>query len=1483
MECPNGHGLMIQGQKTWFCEECGIRQPRYPAPPEGPSARLAGLECLPSILAIPLHEFEEETHPVMRLHRLCDAIEILTRLFTIVSLAELRGRMGDAPLPEDLLRELQPQIERPTFGQWRNMLQAVSLAGRRSAPLVVPELPDFITRGLLPALTGGDSVRPEQSLIRLRNDLAHGGALTRAAAQGFLGTWEPWLENLTHQLSFLAEVDVCHFQEGIARSLIGPDHHAGSEQSLSADLRHALRDLDGHVILLRQECWLDLWPLCDYGRASIASPQGRRQASTESPQIYIRFQRDRLIYAALGVELPQSERTDVVAQFRGLFQLEARRPAPIEQVLDFEKEIRADSTAFVGRKAEIEHAKWVLKSVQSGVLWISGPGGMGKSYVLARLASDLGNAGGTWRIAWRFKVGDGVRCHRNAFFRHAIERIASGLGRSDVVPAKDPDALCSQLADLLDETAEHRVAKTGRAPRVLFVLDGLDEIERLDPSFPTVPFQLVRPNVAWLCAGRPERTLPQVFAVGHCTHVFPDGLPAMSDVDIRGMLIDRTGALKYDLLSMDREQTPPGSATTTVTNPAVQAVVDRAGGLPLFVHYVVQDILADHFRFDELERRLPPGLDAYYNDLLKRLSIGELQAILTPLVVTIACAAAPLEEETLLLLMVRRKVIREGSPGRALLQRAMAAIGSMVRSAQAPGGGEGFELYHFTFREHIREDRAGIIGEQNPLAREELCALVRGWQDVPVGHPARQYALRHGPRTLVEERRWDDLEALLTDLDFLEAKTEAGLVFDVSGDFDRALTILPATRSRSRILRLLHQALRYDLHFISRHPTTLFQCLWNRGWWYDSPGTAAHDNARVGGRPRAGLTWDRPGPERLSALLETWLASKKRRTPDFAWIRSLRPPPLAIGSGLLAVLVGHEKDALCVAWSPDRRSLASGSKDATVRIWDVTTGAELSVFRGHGRFVASVAWSPDGRLLASGSWDGSVRVWDVANNCELKCITGFADYVGSVAFSPDGCRLAGATSHAFSGAEVRIWDSGTWEELALIRDDRSSHLTVLFAPDGRLIIPGLPGRGVRVWEPGNDSKALSLDDLTEPRGSILGKDHNLVFASSAFYNFRGMLESISGPEASWIVDNNPGASLSPDLRLLAVPSANGSLEIWDMNVAGKPAKPAGATKRITSLVFSPDGQRLITGFSDGTISISALDSATETARITGLGCSIGPIVLSPGQRQFACGTGDHSIRIWDIESGREATRFIGHRGIARCLAFSPDGRWLASGSKDLSMRMWDVESGSELHWLRGHGGEVVSVAFSPVGRRLASGSTDRTIWLWDPRNGANLSRISGHRGAVTRLAFSPDGLRLVSGSKDETVRIWDPVAGTEILRLVGHRRHVTDVSFSRDGRQVISSSRDGTVRIWDGLTGECLEVFPGRSDISALAAGAAAYPWKVLARDSETSFEPAGGSKSKAWFPANLQNLATHPSGRIWAGSVDHVLYLVRLDVSGEQ
>ena len=78
----------------------------------------------------------------------------------------------------------------------------------------------------------------------------------------------------------------------------------------------------------------------------------------------------------------------------------------------------------------------------------------------------------------------------------------------------------------------------------------------------------------------------------------------------------------------------------------------------------------------------------------------------------------------------------------------------------------------------------------------------------------------------------------------------------------------------------------------------------------------------------------------------------------------------------IALLTGHTRRVNSVSFSPDGRTLASGSGDNTIRLWDGVTGAHLRTLTGHTSNVLSVSFSPDGRTLASGSWDDTIRLWD---------------------------------------------------------------------------------------------------------------------------------------------------------------------------------------------------------------------------------------------------------------------------------------------------------------------------------------------------------------------------------------------------------------------------------------------------------------------------------------------------------------------------
>ena len=89
-----------------------------------------------------------------------------------------------------------------------------------------------------------------------------------------------------------------------------------------------------------------------------------------------------------------------------------------------------------------------------------------------------------------------------------------------------------------------------------------------------------------------------------------------------------------------------------------------------------------------------------------------------------------------------------------------------------------------------------------------------------------------------------------------------------------------------------------------------------------------------------------------------------------------------------------------VAFSPDGTTLASGSSDQAVRLWEVSSGRTLRAFEGHKSGVTSLVFSPDGRNLASASHDGTVRLWDVATGVCLAILLALPE--GWAAFTPDG-------------------------------------------------------------------------------------------------------------------------------------------------------------------------------------------------------------------------------------------------------------------------------------------------------------------------------------------------------------------------------------------------------------------------------------------------------------------------------------------------
>ncbi|QOV24579.1 WD40 repeat domain-containing protein [Anabaenopsis elenkinii CCIBt3563] len=237
----------------------------------------------------------------------------------------------------------------------------------------------------------------------------------------------------------------------------------------------------------------------------------------------------------------------------------------------------------------------------------------------------------------------------------------------------------------------------------------------------------------------------------------------------------------------------------------------------------------------------------------------------------------------------------------------------------------------------------------------------------------------------------------------------------------------------------------------------------------------------------------------------------------------------------IVTLTGHSNDVNSVAFSPDGRTLASGSRDDTIKLWDVATGREIVTLTGHSSTVYAVAFSPDGRTLASGSADNTIKLWDVATGRSITTLTGHSDWVWSIAFSPDGRTLASGSGDE----DIKLWDVATGREIATLTGHSDSVWSVAFSPDGRTLASGSGDETIKLW------------DVTTQEEIVTLNGYSPVF--------------------------------SPDGRTLASRSGDGTIKLWD--VATRREIATLNSSHINSVAFSPDGRALASGSGDGTIKI----------------------------------------------------------------------------------------------------------------------------------------------------------------------------------------------------------------------------------------------------------------------------------------------------------
>jgi len=397
--------------------------------------------------------------------------------------------------------------------------------------------------------------------------------------------------------------------------------------------------------------------------------------------------------------------------------------------------------------------------------------------------------------------------------------------------------------------------------------------------------------------------------------------------------------------------------------------------------------------------------------------------------------------------------------------------------------------------------------------------------------------------------------------------------------------------------------------------------------------------------------------------------------------------------------IGHRNSVFCLAFDPAGGTLASGSKDTTVILWDVPAFRPRALLAGHTKDVFALAFSPNGQRLATAGADGSLRLWNVATGVQVDIVAGNAQPVpiNTLGFSPDGQSIVVGREHG----DIYRFNAANLSQAPPVKlptlDTQGPVEFLTYSPDGQRLAVCLKSDRADTLDPMTIASDVEIRAM--PAGNVIRRWRvpGLV-QSLAFSPGNDRLAYAGGPAQSLFIQDMANLDAPPQ-ALKGQGSTPFDLGFTaDSQVIGfsrdrfDPANPppiyeAFDLARRKALTLSGiQLQHAIKSLNGWTLTGSILNYRLEAVNQDGRRwqCDLSleternwwsytMIPPGPGHARPVLAVGCESgVVLYDLETSRRTRMFAGHSGPVVAVVPSPDGRWLGSSSLDQTIMLYPL-------------------------------------------------------------------------------------------------------------------------------------------------------------------------------------------------------------------